>query len=262
MALYKAEGILLKQFPWSESSRTVVFFTDRFGKLALVDRGGRSFKSKRGRLAPFTRTELTFYNSEKQTRGSLSAADAIAAWSFSGEGDMGRLAFASAACELGLALLPEEEPHEELYAYLCRYLSALDTAPRSGLGGLFIAYVLRFMSMLGYHASLTFCATCQSPLSPVDGLRFGPAAGGLIDATCQGTQDRYIRLTANEAAALMRLQSTSLEDAVGVLLTFAEITRLTDCLTRFLQFHADLTTELQSIRWLDKLKAAQPTGPS
>jgi len=39
-----------ENYNWSESSRTAVFFTERFGKLPLVDKGGRSAKSKRGPL--------------------------------------------------------------------------------------------------------------------------------------------------------------------------------------------------------------------
>ena len=63
MALEKTEAVVLKAFNWSESSRTVLFFSRRFGRIALVDKGGRSFKSKRGRVTPFAKLEISFYQS-------------------------------------------------------------------------------------------------------------------------------------------------------------------------------------------------------
>ena len=110
MALEKTDAVVLRTFNWSESSRTVIFFTRNFGKMALVDKGGRSIKSKRGRIVSFTHMELTFYASEKESNGYIRDVDTLKAFSFEKDGAVGRLAYGSAACELLNLLLPEEEP--------------------------------------------------------------------------------------------------------------------------------------------------------
>jgi DNA repair protein RecO (recombination protein O) len=107
MSLEKTEAVVLKAFNWSESSRTIVFFSRRFGKLALIDKGGRSLKSKRGRIVAFATLEVTFYASHKESPGYIRDVDPIATFSFDKEGTLGRLAYGSAGCELLHSLLPE-----------------------------------------------------------------------------------------------------------------------------------------------------------
>ncbi len=143
MGIAKSEAVLLKAFNWAESSRTLVFFTREFGKLPIVDKGGRSIKSKRGRLIPFAELELTFYKSDKEARGYVSDIELIRAFEFEKEGTLGRLAYGSAACELLYLLLPEEEPQADLYTYFLSYLEFIDNADRKGLPALFITFYLR-----------------------------------------------------------------------------------------------------------------------
>ena len=115
LSTIKVRNVILKMFNWSESSRTVIFFSKEFGKLPLIDKGGRSFKSKRGRLQSFSQLGLTFYSSEKESSGYISDIELIKMYSFEKEGTLGRLAYASAACELLNLLLPQGQTQETLY---------------------------------------------------------------------------------------------------------------------------------------------------
>ncbi|MEA3297832.1 MAG: DNA repair protein RecO [candidate division Zixibacteria bacterium] len=270
MPLEKTEAIVLKSFNWSESSRTVVFFSRDRGKIALVDKGGRRFKSKRGRLTPFALLELTFYSSEKESRGYISDIHLVETFSFESDGTVGRLAFGSAACELLQVLLPEEEPQENLFNYFASYLRNIETFHKRSLPGLFLAFFLRLLSQLGYHPSLAYCASCGRDVDSVRShletdedekatslsfsVDFFPERGGLLCPACQTTADYYIPLSVDDMKYLLELQNASLKEAATVPIGYRNAMRLIEALTRFLGFQTGLKMNLKSLEFLDKLK--------
>ena len=258
MSLKTSEAILLRAYNWSESSRTVVFFTRDFGRLALVDKGGRSFKSRRGRLLPFARMEITFYSSERETSGYLRDISLIDEHQFAEDGSLGRLGYASAACELINSLLAEEEPHEDLYEYLCNYLAHTAKDGKTGLPALFVAFFLRLLSHLGYHPSLTSCVLSGKTLDPTDEtlgeLRFYPQRGGIVHPSCQKPVDYYISVSQNSFQKLAILQRSSLTEAAQIALGFNEASVMLEILVKFLGYQADLKAELKSLKFLEKLK--------
>jgi DNA repair protein RecO (recombination protein O) len=263
MPLEKSEAVILKMFNWSESSRTVVFFTRDFGKLPLVDKGGRSLKSKRGRLLRFARLEITFYSSQKESNGYISDCEMLKSYSLEAEGSLGRLAYASAACELLYLLLPERESHPSLYAYLLTFLQKVQDVDKHNLTAVFLTFFLRTMSQLGYHPSLAYCAGCgkeaEGFVLPGDRALFSPQRGGLVCPSCQKPGEYYIGLSADQVKTLSVLQRASLEEAATVPLGYQEATTLVEALGDFLKFHSGLVTDLKSLEFLEKLKNTQLT---
>jgi DNA repair protein RecO (recombination protein O) len=264
MPLAQSEAIVLKAFNWSESSRTVVFFTHDFGRLALVDKGGRSITSKRGKLLPFARLELTFYASERESTGYIRDSETIEVFSLEREGTLGRLAYGSAACELLNLLLLEEDPQPDLYAYVVIYFEHIATADRRALPSLFIAFMLRLMSHLGFRPSLGFCAGCQKTADqfmPSGGsVLFSPKRGGLLCPSCQTAGEYYIGLPADGVRVLSSLQRASLTEAAGVSLGYDISALLLEALTKFLSYHAGVGGELKSLEFLEKLKHSHVSG--
>ncbi len=264
MPLEKAEAVILKSFDWSESSRTVHFITREFGKLALVDRGGRRLNTKRGRLLPFSRMEVTFYASRKETSGYISDAEMIEPFSFEKEGTLGRLAYASAACELLYLLLPDEEPQTVLYGYFISYLRQVTQVEKRCLPALFIAFFLRLLSQLGYKPSLAYCCGCGAEIANLTAeeelLQFSPERGGLICRACQKPGEYYIGLSAGEAKLLETLQRASLNEAASLPIGYRDARHLIEVLTSFLKFHSGLLSDLRSLAFLEKLKTSQLNG--
>ncbi|MEW6050709.1 MAG: DNA repair protein RecO [Candidatus Zixiibacteriota bacterium] len=258
MALDKTEAIVLKAFNWSESSRTVVFFSREFGKLPLTDKGGRRLISKRGRLVPFARLEITFYSSEKETNGYVSDVELLEALTFEKDGTLGRLAYGSAACELLYLLLPDEEPQGALYSYFLAYLRMDDICDKHGLPGLFIAFFLRTLSQLGYHPSLAYCVGCGKDFDETGAngseVLFSPERGGRVCPACQRVGEYYIGLSPEGYATLCRLQTASLTEAVAEPLRYADAARLVETLTKFLSYQAGIKSDLKSLEFLEKLR--------
>lgn len=264
MALEKSEAIILKSFNWSESSRTVVFFSPDHGKLSLIDKGGRAVKSKRGRLLPFCRLDLLYYTSRKEGSGYVSGADLLEFFSLEGDGALGRLAYGSAACELLYHLLPEDQEHRELYAVFVLYLRLIVTVPKAGLPPMFLCFFLRLLSLLGYHPSLGYCSDCSRELVDKKALPgnetaflFSPERGGIVCSACQKVGQSYIGLSDTETRLLARLQTSSFSTAAQISIGFDEATRMTDAVAQFLRYHAGVGSDLKSLSFLDKLKNSQ-----
>jgi len=258
MALEKTEAIILKAFNWSESSRTVLFFSREFGKLPLTDKGGRRLISKRGRLMPFARLEITFYGSEKETNGYVSDVEVLEALTFEKEGTLGRLAYGSAACELLYLLLPEQEPQPSLYTYTLAYLRLVDGCDKRSLPSLFLAFLLRTLSHLGYHPSLAYCVGCGKDFDNTgpngDGILFSAERGGRVCPACQQPPEQYITLSPDGFMALCRLQTASLTEAAAEPIRYTDAARLVEALTLFLSYQAGIRSDLKSLAFLEKLR--------
>lgn len=258
MALQKTLAIVLKTYDWSESSRTISFFSKSYGQIYLIDKGGKSIKSKRGRVVPFSELELTFYESKKETGGYISDVELIRMFSLSGDGSLGRLAYASAACELLQLLLPKEEPLDDLYDYTISLIEKIDKAKKQALPSLFLSFYLRLLSKLGYHPSLSYCISCSREVSSFikagQRVSFSPERGGIICPSCQITGEYYIGLPYDGFAAMVQLQTASLGEAEKLTLGFNETSLMLDALVKFLEYQADVSSKIKSLEFLHKLK--------
>ncbi len=258
MALEKTEAIILKSFNWSESSRTVELFSRDFGKIILVDKGGRRFKTKRGRLMPFARLEITFYKSVRTSKGYVSETELVELFAFEKEGTMGRLAYASAACELLHHLLSEEQPQPSLYSFFVSFLKLTETVDKRSLPPVFLAFFMGLLSQLGYHPSLANCVGCgrtaQTCETETGEVLFCPERGGIVCSACQTAGDYYIPFSRESSKRLVALQNASLSEAAGVPIGYGEVTRLLDALTKFANYQTGLVSGLKSLEFLEELR--------
>jgi DNA repair protein RecO (recombination protein O) len=258
MALEKTEAVILKSSDWSESSRIVELFSRDFGKITLVDKGGRRFKSKRGRLVPFARLEITFYKSEKTTTGYVSETDLVELYGFEKEGTMGRLAYASAACELLHHLLSDEQPQPSLYSFFITFLSLTETSEKGSLPTLFLTFFLHLLSQLGYHPSLANCVGCGKPMEMTEAktgeVLFCPERGGVVCSTCKTAGDYYIPFSRESSVHLAALQKASLSKAEGVPIGYREVSCLLEALIKFVNSQTGVVSRLKSLEFLEKLK--------
>jgi DNA repair protein RecO (recombination protein O) len=263
MSLETTPALLLKAYNWSESSRTLLFFTKRLGRLALVDKGGRQLKSRRGRPIPFALLEVTFYDHEKESTCYLSDVELLEQWEFANDGNLGRLAYGSAALELLNLLLPEDESHDDIFNYTCNFFQLVATSPRAGLPSLFIAYLLRLLSQLGYHPSLSYCVGCGRDIeewgSSADRVAFSAERGGIVCPTCQSGGDYYITPHWETYRRAVAMQTASLSEAVTMTMGFTESTQVLDLLVAFISAHTGAKGDLKSLTFLEKLKTTTLT---
>lgn len=250
-----SEGIILKSVNWKENSRIVTFFLENCGRLSIIDRGGRSIKSKKGRLLTFCRMEVNYFKSERSGAGYLTEVDPIESFLFERDGSLGRLTFASAAVEILYNLLPEDEPQESLYHLTLQFLKLTDLAHKISLYPLFLAYLMKLLSFLGYRPNFAGCVGCGKDLqnSNNNRLAFSAERGGLVCSTCQIAGEYYIRLQSERQKIVYALQTASLAEATNFKIKFKEAEDLLELLTNFLRYQTG-TKELKTLVFLEKLK--------
>lgn len=251
-----SEGIILKTVNWKENSRIVTFFLEKCGRLSIIDRGGRSIKSKRGRLQTFCRMEINYFKSDRSGVGYLTEVDPIESFLFERDGSLGRLTFASAAVEILYDLLPEDEPQESLYHLTIQFLRLTDLAHKLSLYPLFLTYLMKLLSFLGYRPNFSGCVGCGKDMQNNgngNSLAFSSERGGLVCSTCQIAGEYYIRLQSDRQKIIYALQTTSLAEATSFKIKFKEAENILVLLTNFLRYQTG-TKELKSLVFLEKLK--------
>ncbi|MCX6825766.1 MAG: DNA repair protein RecO [candidate division Zixibacteria bacterium] len=264
-----SEGIILKTVNWKENSQIVTFFTDNAGKQSIIDRGGRSMKTKRGRIQTFSRLEIGYFKSERSGMGYLSEVELLESFSLEKDGVLGRLAFASAALELLYDLLPDDEPQTELYQITIQFLRLTNSIPKNSLLPVFLAYFLKNLSYLGYRPNFAGCIACgrgrKSAAIAGSGGENGPASkfyfftperGGIVCSSCQIMGEHYIKLQAERLDEIYSLQIASLAEAGAISISMKEGENILELLTGFLKFQTDVR-EFNSLKFLRDLRKVQ-----
>ncbi|MDP9232994.1 MAG: DNA repair protein RecO [Actinomycetota bacterium] len=178
--LYKDEAIVLKTMKLGEADRIVTLLTREHGKVRAVAKGIRKTKSRfGGRLEPLTRVDLMLYRG--RDLDTITAAQIITSFDDL-RTDYSMLASAAALVEAVEKITPDRERSFSVYALLLGGLQAL----ADGKGDSVVpAFLVKLLSLSGYHPQLTLCAGCGTTIA-LDG--FSPAMGGAVCRLC-GQED-------------------------------------------------------------------------
>jgi len=195
--LYKDEGVVLTTIKLGEADRIVTIFTRFNGKVRAVAKGVRKTKSRFGaRLEPFTRVQLLIYRG--RNLDTITSADILTSFS-EVRTDYSRLTNATALVELVERITPERERAPRTYALL---LAGLDALAHGGEGSVVPAFILKLLSISGYHPQLTVCAGCGSSA----GLEaFSAALGGAACDACRRDDNHAVDLNGDRIALLSHL---------------------------------------------------------
>jgi DNA repair protein RecO (recombination protein O) len=195
--LYKDEGIVLTTIKLGEADRIVTVFTRFNGKVRAVAKGVRKTKSRFGaRLEPFTRVQLLVYRG--RNLDTITSADILT--SFDGiRSDYARLIHGAAMVEIVDKITPERERAVRVYSLL---LAGLNALARGGDASVLPAFVLKLLSISGYHPQLTVCAGCGSAAGLA---AFSPALGGAVCDGCRSDDRNAVGLGGDRLALLSHL---------------------------------------------------------
>ena len=189
MTFVTSEGILLRSYPYSESSQILKVLTPGLGIVSLIARGTR----KRGGAgeAPvqsFEEALFTFARKPGRELHSLREVQAHGA-PFRLAGDLARLTGASLVAELLLAH-HLEGGDEALYEWVRRVLTELCRVPAPEVLGWTLSGGWRTLAFLGFLPELTRCIRCNRRTDEQgeegdDALdRLDIAQGGLVCSSC------------------------------------------------------------------------------
>lgn len=174
MPLYKEQGIVLRSVKLGESDKIVSIITQGSGKVRAVAKGVRRTNSKFGaRLEPLTHVSLLLYRG----RNLDTVAQAEILSPFRAIRSEFPLVAAGETMLEGVDRVAEEhERNIRLFLLLLAGLRALDTRPRDA-AAVAESFLLKLLSLSGFHPSLTACAVCGRP-GPHDW--FASGLGGVV----------------------------------------------------------------------------------
>jgi DNA repair protein RecO (recombination protein O) len=178
MPLYKEQGIVLRSIKLGEADKIVSILTQSSGKIRAVAKGIRRTSSRFGaRLEPLTHVSLLLY--QGRNLDTVTQAEIISP--FLGiRGDFGLIAAAETMLEATDKVAEEHERNVRLFLLLLSGLRALDTGPADA-AAVAESYLLKLLSLSGFHPSLSACAVCGKP-GPHEW--FSAGQGGLVCEDC------------------------------------------------------------------------------
>jgi len=176
MPLYKEQGVVLRSSKLGEADKIVTVMTQSSGKVRAVAKGIRKTTSRFGaRLEPFTHVSLMVYRG----RGSLdtvSQAEILAPF-MALRRDLGLFAAGETMLEAVDKVAEEHERNVRLFMLLLTGMRALDACPADP-AAVAESFLLKLLSLSGFHPSLLTCAVCGGPEPD----RFASGQGGAVCA--------------------------------------------------------------------------------
>lgn len=239
-------ALVLRRFPYGESSLVVHLLTPRHGRVAVLAKGAyRVHSGYFGVLDLFDTLRISWRPNPRTDLGLLVEAALLQRR----RGITSSLAgYRASLSILELARLGAREGHEEAELFEL-VVDALDqlARPEADPGLVPVAFELHFLALSGLAPALDACAACGAasgePRSPDARIPFSHARGGRLCPACAarardeglpvGTQPLHVLRVARS------LLQTPLRLLPRVRLDPARITRVRDLVRRFLEYHLE-----------------------
>lgn len=250
----KTSAIVLRFYPYSNTSRVVSWLTPDEGRVATLVKGSQRPRSSfLGQYDLFYTCELVYYARERtglhiaRECAPLKTRDRLRT-------DWKAAAAASYLSDLASRVSPPNAPHPEVYDLLD---AGLDVLAAGGVNTAFLFWMeLRVAGALGLAPRLRRCLECGQELRP--GARtshFSYARGGILCGRC-GPQaaEGAARIPADVLAMLIGWQRAKTpQGALGTHCTARQMSEIERLLGLFLEYHLDTRLPARAIA-LDVLK--------
>jgi DNA repair protein RecO (recombination protein O) len=254
MSIHRTQAIVLRSRKFRESSKIVVFFTLKYGKISAVAKGCLRPKSKFGSsLELFTRSSIIFYRKENRDLHTLSHSEIVKPHQGVRK-DVVKVAYASVIGEMVDKLLPVEEPNKALYGLLGSALEEIDVVDRNRLEIVLSSYELKMLYHIGYGPELARCIRCGGSVDKK--AWFGLLSGGVLCQMCRGKDLNAVEIS-QEALALMREYQSEPIGKLGRTHSSNEISReASDILHAFVRAQTGESATIKSLDFLERIRDA------
>lgn len=157
--IIKTEAVVLSKMNYGDSSNIASLFTEELGKVSVIVKGGRSPKSKYGKVVdPLNYLLVVLYNKESREVQLLSGADIIHHFPDI-KNDLEKLSYAYAVVELIKNLLAEHEVNKKLFKGVIKILARLNSGEEKS-EITFGRFLFFFLKEVGYEIQITSCSIC------------------------------------------------------------------------------------------------------
>lgn len=233
MGIHTAEAIVLRRYPFRETSITLTCLTDAFGKLKGLVKGLRAQPNRyRSPMEPATINRIVFYDTRTSQLHLMTQCELLLPL----EGlqrDLETMRLASLCLELVDTTVPLEEPQPAIYRLLRQTLERLDGAPHVGAEALRVHFIVRLLRLVGFQPQLDRCAGCGAAVHLTG--YWSARQGGLL---CQGCRYEDPQASAAAPEVLSALEALVESDA-PVALERQVVLALRQRLDEFLRWRLD-----------------------
>ena len=161
MGIHTTDAIVLRHYPYRETSALVTCMTDRFGKLKGLIKGLRGPEPRyRSAMEPLTLNRIVFYDSRTSALHLISQCDLLCAYPQL-ELDLDVIRLAASCVELVDAVVELGDAHREVFELLRATLERLANGDPAGPAATRIHFVLRLLRLIGFQPQLDECTSCN-----------------------------------------------------------------------------------------------------
>ena len=256
----RTEGIVIRGFKMSQTSKVVLLFSREYGKLRLAAKGARRPKSKFGAsLEPMTWGTFLFSKRENRDLQTLTEGDITYTFNEIKQ-SYRRLVCASSVCELLDHMTEDGDPNPLLFSVVLDVLRWMETVPENRLEVPLWYFQLKAASALGYRPHLSGCVRCGNRLSG-DRVWFSPLLGG---ALCEKDREDGVALKQTTVHFMEHLQIHRADRVDLDQFEIVDRRELNRALRGFLMHHIENRRRVRSLDFWDQMMAAesQPTYDS
>ena len=181
MSIHTADAIILRQYPYRETSIIVTCLTDRYGKLKGLVKGLRVHPNRhRSAMEPLTVNRIVFYDTHTSQLHLISQCELLSPLAPLAT-DLDTMRAAAFCVELTDAVIPLDEPQPAAYHLLKDTLERL-ALEGGGLTGIRAHFTVRLLHLAGFQPQLDRCAGCQTVIR--QDAYWSAGQGGLLCAGC------------------------------------------------------------------------------
>ncbi len=245
--VYQTEAVIIKRIHLGEADRLLTLYTPDYGKLKAVAKGTRRPRSKMG-----GHVELLTHSLLLLARGRnldiVTQAQTINSF-LPLKDDLKHMSCGLYISELVDSFTEEHSENREVFLLFLDTLHQLAEAKNNDT--VLRYFELRLLDYSGYRPQLQKCASCNSPLQPVNNY-FSSSQGGALCPDCGYQEPLSLQLSLNALKVLRLWQNCDYTTASRVNVNPELTSELEQTMRDYIRYL--LERQVKSTAWLDRLK--------
>lgn len=241
----RAEGIVLREIRYKDTSKILTIYTKEYGKISAMARG--AYKPRSGLIA---NTQVFSYNEYEMYKGKnfyyLNQGHIIDSF-YTIREQMERVSYGYYMLEMIDKSLGDEQSSEKLFLLLKKGLEILSNLEKDFLKFI-VGYEIKFVSFLGYRPVLDKCIACEGKINSK--AKFSIKSGGLICSDCLNEDLAAINIDRNIYSTINDFLYTKLEDIGKISITDNPLLKLHSILIQYILYNID-RKRFNSLKWMD-----------
>ncbi|MCA9190359.1 MAG: DNA repair protein RecO [Planctomycetales bacterium] len=237
MSLEKSDAIVLRVYPWSETSSIATLFTRDFGKISVLAKGARRPKSPfEAALDLLSICRVVFINKNSDALDLLTEAKLNKRFR-AGSRSLLRLYSGYYVAELLDRLTDKGDRCPEMYDLAAITLQELEE--NLPVHSLVLRLELQILRLIGNLPTWDFCAQCAVPMGTEPRQVFSVAAGGLLCTNCQKGARLMMQISGQTLETLRKYSSIAWRQQVLQEIPMEQRGSIRGLITKYLTYFLD-----------------------